>query len=126
MKIRILDNSIRLRLSQSEVNELAKDYSVRRTVIFGPSKNLHYAVYSSDQEHIYATFEADEIKIFVPQSAIQPWATSDKISLSAEMPIEGQSPLKILIEKDFKCLTVRDGEDESDLFPNPTKEHLGC
>ena len=31
--------------------------------------------------------------------------------------------LSILIEKDFKCLTDRPNEDESDLFENPINKH---
>jgi len=32
---------------------------------------------------------------------------------------ESENPLRILVEKDFKCLQVRKDEDESDAFPNP-------
>ena len=126
MKIRILDNSLRLRLSQSEVDQLDKEGLVRCTIRFSPSSALHYTIQKDSTPNISATFQADEIKVTVPSELIHAWANSDQVSISADTPINGTSSLKILIEKDFKCLTDRPGEDESDLFPNPDEQHLNC
>jgi hypothetical protein len=126
MKIRILDNSIRLRLSQSEVSQLDEKGVVLCTTRFSPTTELHYAIQNFDGDHIHATFESNEIKVLVPSSLVRSWANSNEISLSAQVPIDTQSILKILVEKDFKCLSERKGEDESDLFPNPDKQHLNC
>jgi hypothetical protein len=34
--------------------------------------------------------------------------------------------LRILVEKDFACLAPREGEDESDMFPNPLSGKETC
>ena len=57
----------------------------------------------------------------MPDKMADEWANSQKISLENNMSIGNGLALKILIEKDFKCLTER-GEDESDLFANPNEE----
>jgi hypothetical protein len=40
------------------------------------------------------------------------------VSLHGEQPLE-HGVLRILVEKDFTCVEPRDGEDQSDLYPNP-------
>jgi hypothetical protein len=41
------------------------------------------------------------------------------VTLAGTQPAAQDAELRIVIEKDFACLTVREGEDESDNFPNP-------
>ena len=33
---------------------------------------------------------------------------------------------RILVEKDFTCIEPRDGEDQSDLYPNPKSETINA
>ncbi len=47
------------------------------------------------------------------------WATTNQVSIRGEQQLEDGSTLGILVEKDFQCLTEREDEDESDMFPNP-------
>ena len=122
MKIRILENSVRLRLRQSEVEQLAKTGRVRQTINFGISA-LHYAIQKSEVDEIQAIYESNEILISVPIKTIDDWFNSDQVSLQKLTLLNEKETLTILIEKDFKCLTVRAGEDESDMFPNPEKSH---
>jgi len=46
-------------------------------------------------------------------------AQPDEVSLQAEQPLGDGENLKLLVEKDFRCLSPREGEDDADLFPNP-------
>jgi hypothetical protein len=39
--------------------------------------------------------------------------------LAGAQPAAADAELRIVVEKDFACLTAREGEDESDNFPNP-------
>ena len=119
MKLRIFGNSIRLRLSQTEVERLHTTGKVEECVSFGKSA-LTYTLESSGISEITASFENNRLVVSVPAGAARQWAASDEISLKAEKPLNPGESLKILIEKDFKCLTPRD-EDESDNFPNPNK-----
>ena len=54
----------------------------------------------------------------VPQDAVMRWASTDQIGIESEQPVDRQTSLRILIEKDFACV---DGTDEqnADTFPNP-------
>ncbi len=121
MKIRILGNSLRLRLTQTEVTLLAQDGAVEQSIRFGPSTKqlLKYSLSRSSMQEISAVFFENEIKVNVPSSIISDWATSSEISLKHNIDIGNEENLTILIEKDFKCRTEREGEDESDLHPHP-------
>lgn len=127
MKIRIQGNSIRLRLSQSEVATFSETGSVSDSIGFGGSAGavLTYALETTSAPEMSATFEGGSIKVFVPSDLAHNWATMEQ-----EIGIEhlqrfpsNEGALRILVEKDFKCLADRPGEDESDNFPNP---NLSC
>lgn len=122
MKIRILDNSIRLRLSQTEVQHLSEKGKVEAQTQFGlaPNASLIYSLEKKETPAIHAAFSDNRIQIFLPNQMATDWATSDEVGLEDDMPLGDGIALHILVEKDFKCLTER-SEDESDLFPNPNE-----
>ena len=128
MKIRILDNAIRLRLSQSEVLLLAEKGLVRAKTHFGPAKDqiFTYSVQNYSGEQIIAAYEHQEIKVLIPAQTSSIWANSEEISLRSVMNIDQHQELSILVEKDFKCLDPNRPEDESDLFPHPKQDELSC
>jgi hypothetical protein len=120
MKLRIRGNSIRMRVSQGELREIAERGSVRETIEFGHGVGLTYALESdgSVREPI-ARYARNVIAVVLPAAAVQRWAASDEVAIEAEQALEGGESLRILVEKDFACLQPRPREDESDLFPNP-------
>ncbi|MFN3393989.1 MAG: DUF7009 family protein [Candidatus Thermochlorobacter sp.] len=122
MKLRIKGNSIRLRLSQSEVRRIAEEGRVEEVVEFGmlPHQRLCYAMQSdAEAADIFATYENCAITVFIPEQMVRNWATSAQVGLEKEQIIGGGKTLKLLIEKDFQCLTARTDEDESDNYPHP-------
>jgi len=125
MKIRILGNSVRLRLSQTEVERILETGRVTQTVKFGveTSQQLHYTLEKADISSMQAVFNTNEICVQIPLVMADNWALSNEVSLESHMSIEGEEQLRILVEKDFKCIDARHGEDESDLFPNPSETH---
>lgn len=122
MKLRIRENSVRLRLTQSEVAELAESGLVENKTDFGSGQVFVYSVSASDSSNrLKATFEGGHIGIIVPTMTANRWAGTEEVG------IEGMDgTLNIMIEKDFACLTVREGEDESDAFPNPKENEINC
>ena len=122
MKLRIKGNSIRLRLSQSEIALLQTEKLVTDHVSFGNSK-LQYQLRESDISDIHVSFENGLIDIEASNRILKPLLSADEVGFDATLQFDGQEPLYILIEKDFKCLTVREHEDESDLFENPSANH---
>ena len=119
MKLRIRSNSIRFRFSQSEMVQLAESGVVMDSVEFGPGARLDYRVEVRPVESLAASYAANVIQVVVPTMVAQKWAEPEEIAVRGEQPLAGDGCLTILLEKDFVCLTPRDGEDDSDAFPNP-------
>lgn len=127
MKLRILNNSLRLRLSQTEVGILAEQKRVSATVHFSGAAVLHYCIELHDEVQTpVAVFEDHRITISLPPAQGLEWANSNTVSLRANNVLDSGDNLTILIEKDFKCLTDRPSEDESDLFPHPKEGEVAC
>ena len=118
MKLRILGNSIRLRLSQSDLAALLDGGAVEDRVVFPAGPALTYRLESSSGESTEADYDNDRIVIRFPLAEIENWARPTEVTMHAELAL-GEGRLELLVEKDFKCLSPRDGEDDADLFPNP-------
>jgi hypothetical protein len=128
MKLRILGDSLRLRLTRSEVACLGDGGRVEETIHFGANRNLVYGLEASaDEGGIAADYKDDCITVRLPVSVAREWANSERISLGGEQPLDEQrATLKLLIEKDFACLTERRGADDADTFPHPMEGALRC
>lgn len=127
MKLRVRDNSIRLRLTQSEVEQVRSDGLVRGRVPFGGSYSFDYVLESSP-----ATVKAEAhmsnnvLTVRIPEVDIHAWADSEEVSISASQILDGGDHLSILVEKDFACLAPREGEDETDMYPHPKAGDQNC
>ncbi|MEX2591257.1 MAG: hypothetical protein WD426_00690 [Anditalea sp.] len=118
MKLRIHKNSIRLRLSQIEVDEIAKGNPIHEMVEVGENKENHFGYSLIPLEHIEeisAEYVLNKLDVTFPKKQAQEWASTEMVSVSNGPDIK----LNILIEKDFQCLHKRPEEDESQNFPNP-------
>lgn len=112
MKVRIKDNSVRFRLTQSEVALLGKAGSVSGTTEF-IGRSLVYTIESSTDEEISVSFIENTIVLKMPEKTVAEWVSTDRVGF------DGQSGLvKVLIEKDFVCID-NSLEDQSDNYPNP-------
>ncbi len=123
MKLRIKGNTIRLRLTQTEVDNLANGVVEDKTQ-FPTGNSLVYRIKSGVAFNV--DFKEGVISISVAANEIKSWASSDKIELANSVELENKERLEISIEKDFKCLTDRPKEDESDMYPNPLEKHVKC
>lgn len=120
MKLRVQDNSIRLRLTQSEVETVNRDGLVRGRVQFAGSNSFDYVLESSPATvQPEAHLSNNVITVRIPELDIRKWAGSDQVSIRSDQLLDDGDQLRILVEKDFHCLSPREGEDESDLFPHP-------
>lgn len=112
MKIRIKDNSIRFRLTQSEVAELGSNGIISGHTEF-PGQTFTYAIESTEEEVLSAAFAESRMLLTMPAAMVEEWMTTDRIGF------DGQAgKLRILVEKDFVCLD-NTLEDQSDNYPNP-------
>ena len=115
-------NSIRFRLTQSEVKIVEQTGLVKDQIKFSNSISLEYEIKAATGlEYVEATYSEDKITLKVNESLIRDWAHSDQVTISSSLDLSSNENLTILIEKDFKCLSPRD-EDESDMFPHPKQQ----
>ncbi|MDX1517551.1 MAG: hypothetical protein R3288_11965 [Woeseiaceae bacterium] len=127
MKLRIRDNSVRLRLTQSEVTALQSDGWVDARTAFPGGRELGYRVESSPASvKPEAFFSESVVTVRLPESDVLAWATSAQVSITAEQQLDSGELLSVLVEKDFACLAPRDDEDESDMFPHPQSARGGA
>lgn len=121
MKLRILDDSIRLRLSQSDVAELGRSGRVTAQTRFGiEGPALVYSLsVAGDAQSPRARLDGHTIDVELPAEVARQWVDTALVGVSSQQDIgEGRS-LTLLIEKDFKCAVPRPGEENYDGFENP-------
>ena len=119
VKLRICNDSIRLRLTVSEVAAVAAGEAVRARTRFPGGAALRYALEPADVAVPTATLEQQSLTVLVPRAGSARWAedeTAVSLSGAAALP-DGE--LTLLVEKDFACLAPRPGDDPADLFVNP-------
>ncbi len=119
MKLRILGNTLRMRLTRSEVDEFAANGRFADQISFGGEQSLIYAIEKTNVEAVSAAFDGGEIKVLVPSELADEWTKTDQVGFDAACQTGNGDDLRILIEKDFACLTPRDDEDTADNFPHP-------
>jgi len=126
VKLRIRDNSLRLRLAKSEVASLDAGGTVEASIEFPGGTQLGYsACLVPEAPAMTASFRDNVLCVVIPQDLGRAWAQSEEISLLAVVELNN-AELTILVEKDFVCLTPREGEDESDLYPHPEQGQAAC
>ncbi|MDH3266138.1 MAG: hypothetical protein OEM25_04150 [Gammaproteobacteria bacterium] len=123
MKLRIRDNSVRVRLSQSEVNSLHRDGVVSARIGFPGAREFQYVVESNPAVVSPGVFLSNCIlTVRLPELTVHTWATTKQVTIEGEQPLEDGEIVRVLIEKDFACLAPRDGEDDSDMYPHPNAD----
>jgi len=120
MKMRIKGNSLRLRISQTEMKQLLREGRIDETIRFAPEADarLTYALEHgvSDRE-IGLRYHAQEVAIVLSTAAVKRWAEGDDVGIYGEAET-GDGTVTLLVEKDFACLDGDDPQD-ADAFPNP-------
>lgn len=117
MKVRILDDSIRLRLDRAEVLTISQLGAVEGATHFPDGAAFGYSLRAAAESA--ADFFDGRIEISLPERAISHWAlTETEVSIECRLS-NGRGDLKILVEKDFECVEPREGENQANRFPNP-------
>ncbi|HET9745944.1 MAG TPA: hypothetical protein VFP97_09535 [Chitinophagaceae bacterium] len=121
MKIRIKGNSIRYRLTKTDINNFRKNGFVEEKTGFLNGISFIYRLEKSKGIlNLEASFSGNRICIFVPENISEEWTTTDAVSFESKMEIGDEKELFLLIEKDFVCID-HSLEDQSDNYPNPNK-----
>ena len=117
MKIRIEDNSVRIRLRKSEVSKLSEEGCLCATTFFAEQLFEYCLEADPGIDDLKASFAGGKITVRLPEPWIQTWPDSPKVGFETSFNA-GTSNLHILIEKDFVCLD-RDLETQKDQFAHP-------
>lgn len=116
MKLRLLDDSLRLRLTRSEVARLAATGRVDAVTAL-PTGSIAYRVETADR--FGASLDDGRLVVTVPRQATADWAAADDpVGLYADLP-HRSGTLRLAVEKDFACLIPRPDADPADHYPNP-------
>jgi hypothetical protein len=121
MKIRIRGNSIRYRLTRTDVSRMGTDGVVEETTRFPDGNRFHYRLERSAAiKELQATYAENRITLLIPDDRVREWTGSEIIGFRHHVPLPDGSELLLLVEKDFACLD-HTLEDQSDNYPNPNK-----
>lgn len=118
MKLRIKGNSLRLRLSRTEVKMLSEKAIVTETIHFGTTALVYALTAKNGLEKPEALFYENNIIVSIPDSFTATWADNEVVGIEGEQHFDDSPSLKILVEKDFQCLDETT-EDQSDNYVNP-------
>ena len=121
MKIRLREQTLRLRLDQEEVKVLGRGESIERRTAFSPSSELICRVeVSIEARAINARFDANRLTVSLPLGETRRWASTEQVGIESDQSVGDGRSLHILIEKDFECIHDRD-EKDANAFPNPRR-----
>lgn len=137
MKLRIKGDSLRLRISPSEMNRLVTTGRIEDAVHFGaaPDARLTYAletVTTGEQSldageqtasQISIRHTPTEVVVLMSKVEIDAWASGSEVGLYGRVNA-GERQLEIAVEKDFACLDGEENQNQ-DTFPNP-KQGSAC
>lgn len=115
MKIRIKGNTVRYRLSKSEVRQLKEKGFVEEYTRFPTNTFCYKLMTKKGIENLEAEFLFQAITMFIPENEAKIWYDSDRITYKNTF-----EELTLILEKDFVCLDHSD-EDQSDNYENPNK-----
>jgi HSP20 family molecular chaperone IbpA len=107
-----------LRLSRGEVGRLAAGEAIEEQTELLPA-SLTYRIELDAASVIAAEFENGILRVIVPEALGRQWATQDAVSITGDVQGAANARIKVLIEKDFRCLHGEETEGQEDAYPNP-------
>ena len=120
MKLRIKGNSIRIRLTRTEVARIASEGYLEEQTSFGTQKLIYALKRVETGNELTAGMEGTKITLYIPSTMVNDWPSNDIVGFNARMPVGVDETLYLLLEKDFVCLDHTD-EDQSDNYENPNR-----
>lgn len=113
MKMRLNDNSVRLRCRRSEVAEFGSMGRVESVTLFPGGREFRVILVAGEVDGPEVTFEGDRLTITLPAATGAGWASGDAVGIYGQ-----DGPLEILVEKDFRRTSLP-SPDDADRYPNP-------
>jgi hypothetical protein len=121
MKLRIKGDSLRLRVSRSEVARLLAGGCLEETIHFAPEAHARFT-YALQQDRLVSRptvqYTEGRVAVLIPADQANTWGITDQVGIAEHISLGSLGALALLIEKDFACLD-RSEEDNEDTFTNP-------
>ena len=121
MKLRVKGNSLRLRVSRSELARFQAGVRIEETIHFtaAPEAKLTYALESALQPFpVRVRYGFHEVTVILSEDQARVWGAENEVGVYTSVDIGSAGSLDVLVEKDFACLDRSDAENE-DTFANP-------
>lgn len=120
MKIRIKGNSVRIRLSKTEVERLDNRGYIEEHTCFGNNRFVYALESLPAANELSASFHDSKITMYMPAVFLKDWRVNNVVGFDATIRVSNTESLYLLVEKDFQCIdeTI---EDQSDNYENPNK-----
>ena len=109
---------MRLRLSKTDVQQLAETGKVFDKISFGVEQLAYLLKAAEDIKQPEVSFSINNIVVLIPAGFAAGWHGNNVVGIDATQNIGNNETLSILIEKDFQCLDETT-EDQSDHYINP-------
>lgn len=118
MKIRIKGDSIRYRLTKTDVADLKDKGEVHETTQVHSDTVFNYRLRrTAEEKNVRVVYDLSGFTILLPEEQASTLTDTAEIGIYATIDND-KSGLKIVIEKDLKCLDETE-EDQSDMYENP-------
>jgi hypothetical protein len=126
VKLRIQGNSLRLRVSRSELAQFVESGRLEDTIYFGRETDaaLTYVLVRDEvREAIDVEYSPSRVSVFLPGAEVHVWSAIGQVGVGGDVDLGSRGTLSVLVEKDFACLDRGDAEN-ADTFPNPHAAHV--
>ena len=121
MKLRIKGNSLRLRVSRSELARFQAGGRIEETIHFTAAADatLTYALESAlKPSPVTVRYGSSEVTVILSKDRARIWSDESEVGVYTTLDIGAAGSLEVAVEKDFACLD-RSDEDNRDTFANP-------
>jgi hypothetical protein len=127
MKVRISGNSLRFRVSRSDLASLQADVRIETVIHFAPEPDARFTYAlerSSSAQKLAVRYTPGEVTVLLPAAQANAWSATEQVGVYESLDIGHAERLDILLEKDFACIDGTDAQN-ADTFPNPAAG-VGC
>lgn len=118
MKLRIKGNSVRIRLTKSEVIKIFEEGYLQEETKFLQGRFIYALQSSAEIKTLSAAIADNKITMYVPGDFVKDWSENNVVGCSGNIRVSENENLLLLLEKDFVCLDTTT-EDQSDNYSNP-------
>jgi hypothetical protein len=103
MKIRIKENTIRIRCSSDEISKIASGETVVNTTVFSPLDRLVFSISKWNLKVFGAELKGGSTHISIPSDLLNNWSSTNEFSIEGNIENGHEKGLRVLIEVDLPC-----------------------